>query len=342
MEQDPDNSEDLAAQAYRLHVLSLAGQPRLGAARRLLEELDALPTPLAKAQLGAAFARAGDQPRAEAAFAAALAAPARQPWLYDYGSAARDALAVAALLKESGLLPDRLAALQAVLPGPELTPQSINTQEQAWAVVAAATLGRDGRPVRVAVNGAVQPPAPRLAVALEAPGLARNLGEAPVWAGVSVTGIPAVPAAAGRGGMRVSRRFLDLAGQPLDLGRLRQNSVFVLLLEGRGETREAHRALVQQGLPAGWEIVGRLAAGEAAGMPWLGTLTETAATPALDDRLAAAIDLTPEVAEFRIAVRLRAVTAGQFELPGAQVEDMYRPQVFARQDTGRIAVLPAE
>jgi uncharacterized protein YfaS (alpha-2-macroglobulin family) len=342
VEQDPDNPEDLAAQAYRLHVLSLAGQPRLGAARRLLEDLDALPTPLAKAQLGAAFARAGDQPRAEAAFAAALAAPARQPWLYDYGSAARDALAVAALLKESGLLPDRLAALQAVLPGPELTPQSTNIQEQAWAVAAAATLGRDGRPVRMAVNGAVQPPAPRLAVALEAPGLARNLGDAPVWAGVSVTGIPAVPAAAGRSGMRVSRRFLDLAGQPLDLGRLRQNTVFVLLLEGRAETRQAHRALVQQGLPAGWEIVGRLAAGEVAGMPWLGTLTETAATPALDDRLAAAIDLTPEVAEFRIAVRLRAVTAGQFELPGAQVEDLYRPQVFARQDTGRIAVLPAE
>ncbi len=342
VEQDPDNPEDRAAQAYRLHVLSLAGQPRLGAARRLLENLDALPTPLAKAQLGAAFARAGDQSRAEAAFAAALAAPARQPWLYDYGSAARDALAVAALLKESGLLPDRLAALQAVLPGPELTPQSTGTQEQAWAVAAAATLGRDGRPVRVAVNGAVQPPAPRLTVALEAPGLARNLGDAPVWAGVSVTGIPARPAAAGRSGMRVSRRFLDLAGQPLDLGRLRQNTVFVLLLEGRAETREAHRALVQQGLPAGWEIVGRLAAGEVAGMPWLGTLTETAATPALDDRLAAAIDLTPEAAEFRIAVRLRAVTAGQFELPGAQVEDMYRPQVFARQDTGRITVLPAE
>jgi uncharacterized protein YfaS (alpha-2-macroglobulin family) len=232
--------------------------------------------------------------------------------------------------------------LQAVLPGPELTPQSANTQEQAWAVAAAAALGRDGRPVRVAVNGTAQPPAPVLAVALEAPGVARNLGDAPVWAGVSVTGIPVRPAAAGRGGMRIARRFFDLAGQPLNLDQLRQSTVFVLLLEGRAEMREAHRALVQQGLPAGWEIIGRLAAGEVAGMPWLGTLTETAATPALDDRLAAAIDLTSEAPEFRLAVRLRAVTAGQFELPGALVEDMYRPQVFARQNTGRITVLPAE
>ncbi|MFC7690621.1 alpha-2-macroglobulin family protein [Paeniroseomonas aquatica] len=74
-----DTPEERAAQAYRLHVLSLAGRPRLGAARRLLEELDQLPTPLAKAQLASAFARAGDRPRAEAAFAAALASPPAAP-----------------------------------------------------------------------------------------------------------------------------------------------------------------------------------------------------------------------------------------------------------------------
>ena len=61
--------------------------------------------------------------------------------------------------QESGLLPDRLSTAQAALPGPELTPQSANTQEQAWGVLAAAALGRDGRPVRVAVNGADQAPA---------------------------------------------------------------------------------------------------------------------------------------------------------------------------------------
>ena len=114
-----------------------------------------------------------------------------------------------------------------------------------------------------------------------------------------------------------------------------------VLLEGRAQTREAHRALVQQGLPAGWEIAGRLGPGEVAGMPWLGTLSEPAAVPALDDRFSAALDLSPEKQDFRLAVRLRAATAGRFELPGAQVEDMYRPDVFARQNAGRLAVLPA-
>ena len=85
-----DKPEDLAAQAYRLYVLALAGKGRPGAARVMAEQIDQLPTPLAKAQLGAALALAHDQPRAEAAFAAALAAPARSWWAFDYGTALRD------------------------------------------------------------------------------------------------------------------------------------------------------------------------------------------------------------------------------------------------------------
>jgi uncharacterized protein YfaS (alpha-2-macroglobulin family) len=255
------------------------------------------------------LALAHDTPRAEAAFGAALRAPARVWWTLDYGSALRDQLALAVLLKESGVLAERLPEAIGRLPGAALVPALAGTQEQAWAVAAAAVLGLGAAPVRVAVGGVEAPTAPRVVLPLTAAGTARNLGAAPLWSAVSVTGIPAQPAAAGRSGMRITRRFLDLDGQPLNLDQLRQNRVFVLLLEGRAETGQAQRAVVQQGLPAGWEIVGRLAAGEVAGMPWLGTLTGTAAAPALDDRFAAALDLTPEAPEFRLAVRLRAVTA---------------------------------
>jgi alpha-2-macroglobulin len=36
------------------------------------------------------------------------------------------------------------------------------------------------------------------------------------------------------------------------------------------------------------------------------------------------------------------VTAGRFELPGLEAQDMYRPGVYARQNAARIVVLPAE
>ena len=142
--------------------------------------------------------------------------------------------------------------------------------------------------------------------------------------------------------MRITRQFFTLDGQPLDLDHLKQNTVFVLLLEGRAEDGQPHRAMVQHGLPAGWEIAARLTSGEVPGMAWLGKLTETEAQPAADDRYAAVVDLTSEKPAFRVAVRLRAVTPGTFELPGAEVADMYRPASSRGRRPDAITVQSAE
>ena len=336
-----DKPEGMAAQAYRLYVLAMAGQGRPGGTRVLAENPGALPTPMARAHVAAALALAHDQPRAEAMFRAALDSPARRWWPADYGSGLRDLAAMAVLLKESGLLPERLARLTAGLPAADLLPGALSTQEQAWMAAAAATLGRDGRPVRVTLDGQSLSGAV-VAARLSGPASARNLSERAVWQSVSVSGVPVEPLPAARSGMRITRKFLALDGSALNLDQLRQNTEFVLLLEGNAETRQGHRALVMQGLPAGWEITARLPAGSIAGMPWLGELTETEAQPAADDRFAAAIALTEAKPAFRVAARVRAVTPGFYELPGADLADMYRPGVFARQAVGKIRVLPTE
>jgi hypothetical protein len=341
-----DNSgnspKDLAEQAYRLYVLALAGQGRPGAVRVLAERIDRLPTPLAKAQIGAALALAHDPDRADAAFAAALGAPARNWWRADYGTALRDQVAIAVLLKQSGLAPERLQRLLAAMPGANLDPATLSTQEQAWAAAAGAVLGRDGHPARIALDGKDLPAAPVVTVALSGPAVARNLDERPVWQSVSVTGVPATPLPAARSGMRITRQFFNLDGSPLDLEHLKQNTVFVLLLEGRAEDGQPHQAMVQHGLPAGWELAGRFGGGEAPGLSWLGKLSDPQAQPAADDRYAAVVELTPQKPDFRLAARVRAVTPGIFEMPGAEVADMYRPGVFARQATGKTTVQGVE
>ena len=334
--------EEMAAGVYRLYDLARAGSGRPGAARVLAEHLDKLPTPLARAQLGAALALAHDQPRAEAAFAAALEAPARKWWMADYGTALRDQAAIAVLLRESGLLPDRLASLIAALPGADLDPKSLDTQEQAWTAAAAAVLGRGGQPARIVLDGQPLAAAPVVTVALSRDMQARNAGDRPVWESLSVTGVPREAPPAARSQMRITRRFLAMDGSPLDLDHLRQNTVFVLVLEGRAEDGQEHRAMVLHGLPAGWEIAGRFGAGDAPGLSWLKDLSETQAQPAGDDRFAAVVDLTGEKPSFRVAIKLRAVTPGTFELPGAEVADMYRPALYARQAAGRISVQAAE
>jgi alpha-2-macroglobulin len=336
-ETNPSEPTEYAAQAARLHALSLAGRHRLGAARRLMESLNRLPTPLARAQLGVAFARAGDAERATRAFNTALAAPARRDWSYDYGSAARDAMAILVLLHE-GQAP---AAMQATalsrLPGPELTPALASTQEQAWAVLAAVALGRDGRPVRASLDGTA---VTSRALAVTAGGTLRNLGDAPLPVSLTVTGIPAEALPAGRNAMQIRRRFLGLDGMALNLDQLRSGTSFILVLEGRAESNQNHLAMMTQGLPAGWEVEARLGPGAVPGLPGLGELPEPDAQPALDDRVAAAFTFSAEQREFRLALRLRAVTPGRFELPGAEVVDMYRPAFFARQASARIVVQP--
>jgi uncharacterized protein YfaS (alpha-2-macroglobulin family) len=334
--------EGRATKAYDLYVLAMAGQPRAGANRIMAEAIDDLPTPLAKAQLAAALALSNDRPRAEAAFNAAIASMARRDWYADRGSALRDAAAVVVLLKESGLLPNKLAGLVANLPSSDLKPAALSTQEAAWAIAAAAVMGRDGKPVHVALNGRDLPPATLVTTGLTGPATARNLDDRPVWGSVSTSGVTTDAPAAARSQMRVTRQFLALNGDPLNLDQLKQNTVFVLLLEGRADDGQDHAAMLLQGLPAGWEIAGRLDAGKPAGMPWLGELSATDSQMAADDRFAATMALTKDAPGFRVAVRIRAVTPGDFELPGAALSDMYRPAVFARQATNRIKVLAPE
>lgn len=341
-DQDPDSPAARAAQAYRLYVLALGGKGKPGLARVLAEHIDDLPTPLAKAQLGAALALAHDQPRAEAAFAEALKAPSRKYWHEDYGTSLRDAAATAMLLKESGLLPDRLARLAGALPGADLNPASLSTQEEAWAAAAAGVLGRDGRPARLSIDGKPLEPMPVVSVKLTGNAMAKNLGDRPLWQTVSLRGVPVAAPPAARSGMRIKRNFFTPSGQPLDLEQIKQNTVFVLLLEGAADDGQDHQAMLLQGLPAGWEIANRLDAGKVPGMEWLGELTATTAQPAADDRFAAVFDLTSAKEDFRVAVKLRAVTPGDFEMPGAELSDMYRPAVFARQGTNRIKVLAPE
>ena len=332
--------EERAAQAYRLHALAMAGRVRLGAARRMMESAGDMPTPLSLAQLGAVFARGGDRARAEQAFNAALSRLGRRWWSFDYGTAQRDALAVATLLKESGLLVDRLAALMGVLPGQNFTPETTSTQEQGWAVLAAARLGQGMRPIEASLDGVALPSAPVVVAPLTAPARLSNLGAATIWQMTATTGIPREAPPAARQGLTIRRQFLALDGSALNLDQLRAGDGFVLLLEARADAEERYQVLVQQGLPAGWEITGRFGAGEVSGLPWLGQLTAIDSQPALDDRFAAAVTLEGENRVARIAVRLRAVTSGNFELPGAELREMYRPGLFARQAAARITILP--
>lgn len=340
---------DLAARAYAVHVLALSGVATPSVARYLHDGfLDRLPTPLAKGQLAAALSRLGDAERARGAAEAATGKLTRDFWYEDYGSTVRDAAALVTVLGEVGLLGDRLPRLLDRLPATETDARRTNTQEQAWIALAGARLLANAGPVapRLDVTGTVSGGGLPLFLTPSAAELARgvqvaNAGPGEVWEALTLTGVPREPRPAAREGLAIRRQFLTREGEPLNLDAVRQNDVFVVRLEGETSTGVDHQALVTHGLPAGWEIENpRLGGEDARGLAWLGELSEPVAVEARDDRYVAALDLTPDEPAFRLAYLVRAVTPGTYELPGAAVEDMYRPGVFARQAAGRITVLP--
>lgn len=341
--------EELAVRAYALHTLALAGIALPGPARYLHDTaLDKLPTPLAKGQLGAALARMGDTERATSAFDSAVGHLAREEWHADYGSTLRDAAALVALTTEVNMAGKRLPALLDRLPASATAANRTNTQEKAWSVLAAEALLR-GAPAKVemSLNGTRRDGArvdltPTLAQ-LSAGLPVANAGKAAVWQAVSVSGVPVAPAPAAREGLRVKRNFFTRKGEPLNLDAIRQNDVFVVVLEGEANTNLYHQAILTLPLPAGWEIESaKLGPGEVPDLPWLGALTATRTMEARDDRFVAALDLTESEKTFKLAFIVRAITPGVYELPGAVVEDMYKPRFFARQTIGRITVHPAE
>ena len=65
--------------------------------------------------------------------------------------------------------------------------------------------------------------------------------------------------------------------------------------------------------------------------------TETRHTEFRQDRFLAAVDRYDN-ATFRLAYVVRAVSPGTFHHPAAFVEDMYRPDLTGRSETGTVTI----
>src|SRR5690606_9821436 len=92
------------------------------------------------------------------------------------------------------------------------------------------------------------------------------------------------------------------------------------------------RIMVVDPIPAGFEIENPnlSASGDTTTFGWLST-DRADHTEARTDRYVAALTRDEgDSSEFTVAYSARAVSPGTFARPGATVEDMYRPERFAR------------
>lgn len=346
---------DRFEEAYVLYVLARAGSGMLAETRYFQETYGAkLPTEIARAQLGYAFALMGDTARADAVFKT-IGTQDRLSLvgLHDYGTPVRDRAAALALMAESGRVPaDRLLKLADGLR--DLPDQRyMSTQENAWLVMAASSVGKLTGPVSLSVDGKPQAATGTFARVLEPGAKAglKNTGTKPLFRTVSVSGVPTAPEPGEEAGIHVERKVFQTNGEPADLAHLKQHDTVVVVLEGKLVDNDGspRQLLLADLLPAGLELENtRLAdSSDLRDLAWLGDLSHPTHTEFRDDRYVAtfdsnSVDDNGETSDsFRTAYIARAVTPGRFVMPGVQVEDMYDPQVHGRTDASRMAVTAA-
>ncbi len=338
--------------AYAFYVLARAGKADLSDLRYFHDALlNDTASPLAKAHIAAALALMGDRARSLNAFEKAAAALGYQNTGDYYQTALRDAAGVLALLAELQNAPgvnrvsDRFAEFMK-------EPNAMHTQEKAFVLLAAQALLRSGGPIVIRRDGAAVPassPAPRFALSAEdlAKGASfENAGAGAIFASVSVYGSPSSAPPAAAQGFDLTKGLFTRDGRPADPAAVKQNERLVVVLTAAAKSDRVHPAIIADLLPAGFEIESILTPedgqNEGASGPysWIGSIAWTKVGEARDDRFVAAVDIYNRD-PVRLAYLVRAVTPGEFVFPGAVIEDMYRPGVFARTAGGRLKITAA-
>ncbi len=332
--------EDLA---YALLVLAREGAAAIGDLRYYADQkADAFATPLAQAQLGAALAAYGDPTRAEAMFGRAArrlaSATGSEPpvWRADYGTRLRDAAGVLTLAAEAGSAAVDRDLLAARVAAPR--EHGLSTQEQVWSLLAAHALIGANRTDGITRDGLpMETPVVRIAGGAGSQVFANGSAQDTVLT-LTTYGVPATPEPAGGDGYRIERAYYTLEGQPAAPETVAIGTRLVTVLTVTPVVTGGARLMVDDPLPAGFEIdnPNLLRAGDIGALDWLET-AETQTSEFRQDRFLAAIDWQSESA-FRLAYMVRAVSPGSFHAPAASVVDMYRPQFRARTATGTVTV----
>jgi uncharacterized protein YfaS (alpha-2-macroglobulin family) len=335
--------------AYALYVLARNGAAPIGDLRYIADvKLSDVATPIAKAQIAAALAMAGDKARADTVYLAALDAISPQPKLElgrtDFGSALRDAAALVTLASEGRApqktIDDAVLRIDSARTLSALT----STQEDAWLVLAARALSKQLNAISLSINGETRQGAfyrTLRADDLAAPVTVANKGEGNVQAVVSVSGSPLTAEPAAEQGFRIERSFHTLDGEKVNPSKARQNQRFVVVLKMTEMQPQFGRVIVADYLPAGFEIDNPrlVSSGETGTLAWIADAAEPVTSEFRDDRFTAAFDRKKDdSAVFTVAYVVRAVSPGNYVLPQAKVEDMYRPDRFGRTATGAIEI----
>ena len=354
----PDFSKGGEDIAYALYVLARNGDANIGDLRYYADsKIGNFSTGLARAQVAASLAMYGDVARSKAAFKAAHEAivAAEQAgngtgyYRADYGTRLRDRAALLALsaeAKHSALPTGEL--IQAVVDARGVKAYT-STQENAWMLLAANAVEKNDRAILLSVNGQDSQGIHQQQFTpgdIEgAPVEVINKSAEPVSAVLTVHGAAENPLPALEQDIGLKRQFYSLDGKEITLLNAKQNDRVVVVVTITDRKHLGGRLMLTDHLPAGFMIENpNLVTGSnLKNFTWLKNTVRPVHESFRDDKFAAAFNLRTLFNKkddriIRVAYIMRAAHEGRFVHPAAHVEDMYRPNRFARTGAQNVIV----
>ncbi|EGF92161.1 alpha-2-macroglobulin family protein [Asticcacaulis biprosthecium C19] len=331
------------ASAYALYVMAKAKSGDLARLRWYKDvQFKSEDSPLARAQVAAGLVMMGDRSRGRAAFQDAIAKLGYADQFDWYQSPLRDLAGVIALAYEAG----EADIAQSLIPRLEQamkSPSQMNTIEQAYVLRAASYMLKSAGVTKIEAAGVGTLPGSqhvvRYGVGQFGPVRLKNTGSGPLWRTVTVIGTPVTAPASTASGLSLTKSFYAMDGSRIDPSNLTQGQKVIVVISGRSDRAELRPIVVDDALPAGFEIEAALTGEDAQNGPFrfIGQLTPTKVQEARDDRFIAALDVSSS-SNFTLAYIARAVTMGDFYMPGAEAKDFYRTDMFARTQGGRTLI----
>ncbi|KAA0691432.1 hypothetical protein DTW90_28440 [Neorhizobium sp. P12A] len=296
----------------------------------------------------------------------------------DYGSSLRDGAAVLALAAESRPVPPIVPELTKIVSKEWQHTDYTSTQEQTWMLLAARALQDGDTDLKLDVNGAAHSGAYMARLTgdelLQHPVTVKNYTKDPVSAIVTTLAAPKQPLPASSNGFTIEKTYYTMDGEQANISQVQQNERYVVVLKVTIANDWPTRMMITDLLPAGFEIDNPsiVDSAQLSNFDWIGN-THPAHVEFRNDRFVAAINHgtaddsagndvnssddgsansddsansndssdDADTDSVTLAYVVRAVTPGTYDQPGANVEDMYRPQFFARTATGRMEVTAA-
>jgi uncharacterized protein YfaS (alpha-2-macroglobulin family) len=178
----------------------------------------------------------------------------------------------------------------------------------------------------------------------QTPLIIKNTSDRSVAATVIVNGSSATPEPASSSGFSIERKVYTPDGKETKLDKVQQNQRIVVVLTVKEDVSKYGHIIVEDRLPAGFDIENPklLKGSDVKAFSWLDTTNAPTHTSFRDDRFSASFtknsfsDKKP--ATYTMAYVMRAVAPGSYTHPGAYVEDMYRPDRFARTAPGKVEI----